>query len=59
MTWRIFFGSMVSAFTLNVVLSTYHGQPGIFHNYYYIVIPFVYLVIAFVTSKVNWRMTVF
>ncbi|XP_046656068.1 H(+)/Cl(-) exchange transporter 7-like isoform X1 [Daphnia pulicaria] len=28
-TWRIFFCSMVSAFTLNVVLSTYHGQLGI------------------------------
>lgn len=27
-TWRIFFCSMVSAFTLNVVLSTYHGQLG-------------------------------
>ncbi|XP_049852821.1 H(+)/Cl(-) exchange transporter 7 isoform X4 [Schistocerca gregaria] len=28
LTWRIFFASMVSAFTLNVVLSTYHGHPG-------------------------------
>lgn len=28
MTWRIFFCSMVSAFTLNVVLSAYHGQIG-------------------------------
>lgn len=32
MTWRIFFCSMVSAFTLNVVLSTYHGQPGMFQT---------------------------
>jgi chloride channel 7 len=28
LTWRIFFCSMVSAFTLNAVLSTYHGQAG-------------------------------
>lgn len=28
LTWRIFFGSMISTFTLNVVLSTYHGRPG-------------------------------
>ena len=28
MTWRIFFCSMVSAFTLNVVLSAYHGHSG-------------------------------
>jgi len=28
LTWRIFFGSMISTFTLNVVLSAYHGRPG-------------------------------
>lgn len=28
LTWRIFFASIVSTFTLNVVLSTYHGRPG-------------------------------
>lgn len=29
MTWRTFFASVMSTFTLNVVLSTYHGVPGI------------------------------
>jgi len=28
MTWRIFFCSMTSVFTLNVVLSSYHGKAG-------------------------------
>nr|CAD7202502.1 unnamed protein product [Timema douglasi] len=28
LTWRIFFASVVSTFTLNVILSTYHGHPG-------------------------------
>lgn len=28
LTWRIFFCSMISTFTLNLVLSTYHGKPG-------------------------------
>lgn len=28
LTWRIFFASIVSTFTLNVVLSAYHGHPG-------------------------------
>ncbi|CAG0896280.1 unnamed protein product, partial [Cyprideis torosa] len=28
LTWRIFFGSMISVFTLNIVLSAYHGTPG-------------------------------
>ncbi|OXA52085.1 H(+)/Cl(-) exchange transporter 7 [Folsomia candida] len=28
LTWRIFFCSLISTFTLNVVLSTYHGRPG-------------------------------
>ncbi|CAG7629207.1 unnamed protein product [Allacma fusca] len=28
LTWRIFFGSMISTFTLNVILSAYHGRPG-------------------------------
>lgn len=30
LTWRIFFASMISTFTLNVVLSAYHGFPGNF-----------------------------
>uniref|UniRef100_A0A2S2NYS5 Chloride channel protein n=1 Tax=Schizaphis graminum TaxID=13262 RepID=A0A2S2NYS5_SCHGA len=28
LTWRIFFGSMISMFTLHSVLSAYHGHPG-------------------------------
>uniref|UniRef100_A0A0A9YRE8 Chloride channel protein n=1 Tax=Lygus hesperus TaxID=30085 RepID=A0A0A9YRE8_LYGHE len=28
LTWRIFFASSVSVFTLNLLLSTYHGVPG-------------------------------
>ncbi|XP_060862094.1 H(+)/Cl(-) exchange transporter 7-like isoform X1 [Metopolophium dirhodum] len=28
LTWRTFFGSMVSMFTLHSVLSAYHGHPG-------------------------------
>ncbi|XP_060838780.1 LOW QUALITY PROTEIN: H(+)/Cl(-) exchange transporter 7-like [Rhopalosiphum padi] len=28
LTWRIFFSSMISTFTLNLVLSAYHGHPG-------------------------------
>ncbi|XP_046406212.1 H(+)/Cl(-) exchange transporter 7 [Ischnura elegans] len=30
LTWRIFFASMISTFTLNVVLSAYHNHPGQF-----------------------------
>ena len=28
LTWRILFGSMTSYFTLNMVMSTYHGYTG-------------------------------
>ncbi|CAH2106555.1 unnamed protein product [Euphydryas editha] len=28
LTWRTFFGTVVSTFTLNFALSTYHGHPG-------------------------------
>ncbi|XP_078096540.1 H(+)/Cl(-) exchange transporter 7 [Mustelus asterias] len=32
LTWRIFFASMISTFTLNFVLSIYHGKPGDLSN---------------------------
>jgi len=32
LTWRIFFGSMTSYFTLNMVLSVYHGYAGQLSN---------------------------
>jgi len=32
LTWRTFFGSMVSMFTLHSVLSAYHGHPGLVIN---------------------------
>ncbi|CAH1401842.1 unnamed protein product [Nezara viridula] len=33
LTWRIFFASSVCTFTLNIILSSYHGHPGEL-NYY-------------------------
>uniref|UniRef100_A0A669DE46 Chloride channel protein n=1 Tax=Oreochromis niloticus TaxID=8128 RepID=A0A669DE46_ORENI len=32
LTWRIFFASMISTFTLNFFLSIYHGKPGDLSN---------------------------
>jgi len=32
LTWRIFFASVVSTFTLNLILSTYQGHPGDLSN---------------------------
>ncbi|XP_034936112.1 H(+)/Cl(-) exchange transporter 7 [Chelonus insularis] len=32
LTWRTFFASMISTFTLNIILSTYHGHPGDLSN---------------------------
>lgn len=31
LTWRVFFGAMMSTFTLNLVLSAYNGVPGEVH----------------------------
>lgn len=28
LTWKLFFCSLVSTFTLNLILSAYHGRPG-------------------------------
>nr|XP_045599968.1 H(+)/Cl(-) exchange transporter 7-like [Procambarus clarkii] len=28
LTWRVFFGAMMSSFTVNLILSTYNGVPG-------------------------------
>jgi len=32
LTWRMFFASMISTFTLNFVLSIYKGHPGDLSN---------------------------
>lgn len=32
LTWRVFLSAMVSTFTLNCVLSLYHGVPGELSN---------------------------
>lgn len=32
LTWRMFFASMISTFTLNLVLSIYKGHPGDLSN---------------------------
>ena len=56
MTWRIFFCSMVSAFTLNVVLSTYHGQPGMIPPYF---CNYIYYSQYYSNLQDNWPMTDF
>ena len=57
MTWRIFFCSMTSVFTLNVVLSSYHGKAGTRIEWLFPVFIATKSVEFVRFMKVNWRTT--